>query len=776
MSPERGRTSPPHGQGTAALMVASWLIDSVSALLDLLQRRRLGHCRVTVQLAALLDTGDLLALGLLLERDDLRLERVSLNVSDRVDPGVLQDVLAQLDVRPELQGWDLSVNGCASGPLPPDWRPWLVGLEVCLRKGGPAMRQMLFRELDDRLNEAFDDANERREAADFLGAFREMRLDDAASPLSPQHAQRLQGLARRLKDKALKRAVALLSEAPSVRCTDLAAVQNPQHWVGPLSIELDDRDCEIGTQQARGLLQVLQQAGVRLSVLRLNLADDIDLKVLHELLSLVAAHPELKDLKLFVGGSDGGAFVLDDSAMRSAIAGAPGCLKFRQVRCLLFAHRHDSLADAALELRRQTLGEFISTGRLETDGAFSFLKAECLTALAMQNGDEALLIAVAMACPGQQMVFGLVPYAKTCKPLDRLRLPYRLHLSLEDDATAEALCTWIATSAGAMFQGIALERVHGLSERSWTALLNALAMRVDAGGLRAVRVKILPTDVLVLDKEVPLGSARLQSLVIETEDFSAAQPAPPGAVHLIEVLRPRFLSLSGSRLESCCDIVAAVKPAAGVRLQGLVMAPLDMWSKTSAPRLIDVFKLFQGPGFVTVYLPRWGLLRKEHSMLKAAVEENPLLNGVAWKPAENVSVLRPWRRGRSTKGADPGATHWLNPLQRSRWRYGAEMFFEHHGLTGDLGQYLVKLAAFSDGDLRNLANASAVARRRGQLVALAHAMNKQPALAPQVLRALLSAPTGDIDAMLKDGLHGVLSNMNTQPWVWPLFEAATRSA
>lgn len=133
-----------------ASTVVAKSVGNTSEILDLMQTTSLSNCRVSVDMAGLMDTGDLLALSLLLERGDVKLETLSINVSEQVDAEALKSLLAQLKTHPELRSLHLRVNGRDTGPIPRALREAIASSADALRKGGAAIRDMLFRELDDR--------------------------------------------------------------------------------------------------------------------------------------------------------------------------------------------------------------------------------------------------------------------------------------------------------------------------------------------------------------------------------------------------------------------------------------------------------------------------------------------------------------------------------------------------------------------------------------------------------------------------------------------------
>ncbi len=194
-----------------ASTVVAKSVGNTSEILDLMQTTSLSNCRVSVDMAGLMDTGDLLALSLLLERGDVKLETLSINVSEQVDAEALKSLLAQLKAHPELRSLHLRVNGRDTGPIPRALREAIASSADALRKGGAAIRDMLFRELDDRLHE-MDSDTVYWTVGSTLEDFRRMRLDDTASPLPKVNAESLSYIATRLRDKALMLAAVVLSK------------------------------------------------------------------------------------------------------------------------------------------------------------------------------------------------------------------------------------------------------------------------------------------------------------------------------------------------------------------------------------------------------------------------------------------------------------------------------------------------------------------------------------------------------------------------------------
>lgn len=170
----------------------------------------LGACSLRLQMTGLLDTTDIASLTVLLAREDVQLSTLDLNLSHSTDPVQLSTLLATLRKHPELQSVRFRVDGSEKGPFPNGVREALARSKDCLTKGGVALRDALFRELDDRLNGAVKDAAALWAVDATLNDFRLMRLDDASSGLSALSALSLSSCADLLQDNALRLAVAAL--------------------------------------------------------------------------------------------------------------------------------------------------------------------------------------------------------------------------------------------------------------------------------------------------------------------------------------------------------------------------------------------------------------------------------------------------------------------------------------------------------------------------------------------------------------------------------------
>lgn len=185
-------------------------VRNSSDVLDLSLERDLGACSLQLQMTGLVDTTDIASLTVLLAREDVQLGTLELNLSSGTDPVQLGALLVTLRKHPELQSVRFRVDGSEKGPFPNGLREALARSKDCLIKGGVALRDALFRQLDDRLNSAIKDTTALWAVAATLDDFRSMRLDDASSGLSALSARYLSSFADLLQDEALRLAVAAL--------------------------------------------------------------------------------------------------------------------------------------------------------------------------------------------------------------------------------------------------------------------------------------------------------------------------------------------------------------------------------------------------------------------------------------------------------------------------------------------------------------------------------------------------------------------------------------
>lgn len=181
-----------------------------SDILDLLGEKDLSACRIDIDLMGLMDSSDLTVLSLLLDRKDLTLGAVSLNVSETVDRETFAAVLAQLEGHPEL-ALDLHVNGSQKGPIAQPLREVLARSAFCLCKGGVGLRELLFRPLEKSRQPAAAHALDLGDMT-LLDAFIKMELDSATVPLSRESAKDVLAVAKKAQDHAL--AIAILTLSP----------------------------------------------------------------------------------------------------------------------------------------------------------------------------------------------------------------------------------------------------------------------------------------------------------------------------------------------------------------------------------------------------------------------------------------------------------------------------------------------------------------------------------------------------------------------------------
>lgn len=569
-------------------------------------------------------------------------------------------------------------------------------------------------------------------------------------------------------------------------------IQAPATTAGNAAPEPTDLGGLLDTVRAKEALQALTQPGLHIETLELDIAADIDPDVLGQLLSVVGKLSELRDLVLRVEGSEVGRI---PEKIRCAIAGVPDCLKFVRIRRLLFSRLEELLMpqgrmpqEHTAQQRLQVLRAFLNmTQPVATDDRH--WPAHHLLGLAMEAGDEALLLALAAASPGQQIDFNVLPDASTCSMLQNSRLRFRLTLSLFGNDSVHALCAWLKQNKGLLCEAIVLGRVtdqlHSsmadiVSRAGWGGLLNALVLAVNEGNLQAVKVTLSPHDWSVHEDDVPVRTARVGSLMIDCSDWN--DRVRKSAVRLIQAFNPSHLSLHGPTLTNCCAVVAEAKKKLKLRLQGLYISPTrsKRAEREDDLSLANLFLDFPGPGHVSVFVPSRAFLDKRPmaQKLKQVADQNPLLTGVEWKPGGLVWTMDDppqWRMTDVTPGLkSQHLSHWVNPLQLKRWQEGSVMFFEQYcRFTTDIGQYVIKVADFSETDLRHVGNMSRATRLRGQAVALAHAMNHE-LLGMDELKLLLSKPNGEIDDELVSELDGQLTNMKLKTHVWPMLLEATR--
>lgn len=184
-------------------------LQNTSDVLLLLKEKDLASKPLKLQMPGLLDTADLASLTWLLSREDAKLTELDLNLSSRTDPAQLTALLALLPKHPELRSVRFCVDGQEQGPFPPGLREALARSKSCLIKGGVALRQALFRQLDDRLN-AIKDTTTMWAVAAVLDDFCRMRLDDASSLLDATSAKTLRSYAVLVGDGPLRLAVEAL--------------------------------------------------------------------------------------------------------------------------------------------------------------------------------------------------------------------------------------------------------------------------------------------------------------------------------------------------------------------------------------------------------------------------------------------------------------------------------------------------------------------------------------------------------------------------------------
>lgn len=569
-----------------------------------------------------------------------------------------------------------------------------------------------------------------------------------------------------------------------LRCTHLYEVLKPENWVHPLHIDLTDPRCPIDTGRAKQLINALNQPGMQITELALNIASDIDPEVLARLLSVSNTQRHLRHVQLLV---DGRGDARPPEGLRCAIARVPACLKFAQVRRLLFGHLVPSLSQEGA--KGNTFAYFIEeegiVARTEcSHEPWLFESAALLAAVAMAARDEALFIALAALSPGHQICFSQLPDARTCELLERSRLAYRVEMQVNGKGQAEDLCRWLKDQAGPAFQALALDGVCGLAASCWADLINALVACVNAGGLKALMITLERGNETTLDLKALKGVARLPSLAIVLRGYTRGEAPSDFVVALIETLGPEHLSLVGTALSDCCTVLGRVKPRAQERWRVLCLgAEQHLHEALERIVLVRFLNQYPGRGHVVVHLPDPKFLADiDHtSELKKALQRKPLLGGVDWRSGKDVRVLHDpphWRmHDVAEEDSAQRLSRWVQEWRLHAWREGAMhmMVSLYLPLSKDLRDHAVKVLDFSkdfsQDDLRHMAHVNRSTRRHGQAVALAHALN-QKLLGPADLRVLLSTPSGEIDEALRDELKHQLDLLRPEDVVWVAYHGA----